>query len=68
MLAGRSLAPFLAPAMGSIVVARGDVLKFGRIITACSGAIKAVQEGREYLIATMLAALMTVCDCPTMSN
>ncbi len=56
---------FLAPAAGAVFIARGRVTKPGRTVTVCTGDVFAVQEGRETLIATMLATMMAVRDRPT---
>jgi uncharacterized protein (TIGR00369 family) len=54
----------LAPAAGALFAARGRVLRPGRTITACAGDVVAIEDGREQLIATMLATMMTVRDRP----
>ncbi|GIV95447.1 MAG: thioesterase superfamily protein [Herpetosiphonaceae bacterium] len=51
---------FLSPAVGDVLIARGRVTKAGRTLTICSGDVFAVAEGREKLIATMLATIMTI--------
>jgi uncharacterized protein (TIGR00369 family) len=51
---------FLSPAQGDRLVARGRVTKPGRTVTVCSGDVFAVRDGREKLVATMLATIMTV--------
>ncbi|HEY1418124.1 MAG TPA: PaaI family thioesterase [Myxococcaceae bacterium] len=50
----------VAPASGEAVIARGSVLKAGRTLTVVRGDAFAVQGGREKLVATMLATVMTV--------
>lgn len=50
----------LAPAAGEKLIARGQVKKAGRTITVCEGDVFAVRDGRERLVATMLATMMTV--------
>jgi acyl-coenzyme A thioesterase PaaI-like protein len=50
----------VAPASGEVVIARGSVLKAGRTLTVVRGDAFAVQGGREKLVATMLATVMTV--------
>ncbi|HLJ80282.1 MAG TPA: PaaI family thioesterase [Ktedonobacterales bacterium] len=53
----------LAPASGTSLIARGRVTKPGRTITVCAGDVYAYTEGengREKLVATMLATMMTV--------
>lgn len=50
----------LSPAKGESLVARAGVKRAGRNITVCAGDAFAVSEGREKLVATMLATMMTV--------
>ena len=50
----------LAPASGSHVVARGRVMRPGRTITVCAGDVFAYEDGREKLVATMLATMMSI--------
>jgi uncharacterized protein (TIGR00369 family) len=53
----------LAPARGSVFLARGRVLRAGRTVTVCAGDVLAVQaDGQETAIATMLATMMAVRD------
>lgn len=51
---------FVAPAKGSRFVAHGRVTKPGRTLTVCAGDVFAVIDGREGLIATMLATMMAL--------
>ena len=51
---------FLSPAQGERVLARGRVVRPGRTVTVCSGDVVALSEGREKLVATMLATMATV--------
>lgn len=51
---------FLAPARGERFIAKGKVKKAGRTITVCEGDVYTLQDGREKLIATMLASVMNV--------
>lgn len=53
---------FLAPARGTLFIARGRVTKPGRTLTVCNGDVVALQEGREVLIATMLTTMMALQD------
>ena len=46
---------FLAPAAGEQLIARGRVLKPGRTVTVCFGEVHAQKDGKEKLVATMLA-------------
>lgn len=50
----------LAPASGEYLVARGRVTRPGRTVTVCAGDVYAYKDGREKLVATMLATMMTV--------
>jgi len=50
----------VAPASGEVVIARACVLKAGRTLTVVRGDAFAVHDGREKLVATMLATVMTV--------
>ena len=52
----------LSPALGTLFAARGRVTKPGRTLTVCTGDVVAVEDGREKLVATMLATMMTVPD------
>lgn len=51
---------FMLPASGERLVARGRVLRSGRTITVCAGDVLAVGEGRERIVATMLATIMAL--------
>ena len=53
-------ANFLAPARGDRFVARASVKRSGRTLTASQADAFAVTGGRETLIATMLATIMTL--------
>ena len=50
---------FLSPAEGEKLIARGRVLKPSRALTVCYGEVHAKKDGKEKLIATMLATMMT---------
>ena len=51
----------LAPAAGTHMVARGRVTRPGRTITVCAGDVYAYDaDGKEKLVATMLATMMTI--------
>lgn len=49
---------FLSPADGEKLVARGRVLKPGRTLTVCFGEVHAVKNGKEKLVATMMATMI----------
>ncbi len=51
---------FLARAQGERMLARGRVIRPGRTVTVCSGDVLAVLDGKEKLVATMLATMATV--------
>jgi len=51
---------FLAPAKGKRFIARGTVIKPGRMITVCTGEVLAVDEEEVKLVATMNATMMTI--------
>ncbi len=50
----------LAPAIGETMIARARVVKQGRTLTVCAGDVFAVSGGKEKIVATMLATLVTV--------
>jgi uncharacterized protein (TIGR00369 family) len=50
----------LAPARGDYFLARAAVKRPGRNLTVCTADAFAVQNGREKLVATMLATMMNV--------
>jgi uncharacterized protein (TIGR00369 family) len=51
---------FVSPGIGDRMIARGRVTKPGRTITVCAGDVFGVQEGKEKLVATMLATMVAV--------
>jgi uncharacterized protein (TIGR00369 family) len=54
----------LAPAAGEIFAARGQVKKAGRTLTVCTADAFAISGGKEKLVATMLATIMSVPKIP----
>ena len=50
----------LAPAAGEVFAARAQVKKAGRTLTVCTADAFAISDGRERLVATMLATIMAV--------
>ncbi|GAB4240722.1 MAG: PaaI family thioesterase [Deltaproteobacteria bacterium] len=50
---------FLAPAKGDRFKGIGRVLRPGRKITVCSGDVIAVDQGKEKVVATMLATMIS---------
>jgi uncharacterized protein (TIGR00369 family) len=51
---------FVSPATGERMIARGRVTKPGRTVTVCAGDVFALRDGKEKLVATMLATMMAV--------
>jgi uncharacterized protein (TIGR00369 family) len=51
---------FMSPAKGDGFKAIGRVLRAGRIITVCSGDVIAIDRGKEKIVATMLATMISV--------
>lgn len=49
---------FVSPAIGEKFIARGRVLKPGRTLMVCQGEVHAVTDGKEKLVATMLATMI----------
>ena len=58
----------MAPGQGDAIVARGRVLRAGRTLIVCAGDAFALEHGREKLVLTMLATMMTVRDRPGLSD
>ncbi|MGH2503764.1 MAG: PaaI family thioesterase [Ktedonobacterales bacterium] len=58
----------MAPAAGERMIARGRVTRPGRTISVCAGDVFAEREGREKLVATMLATIMTIHDRPGVTD
>jgi uncharacterized protein (TIGR00369 family) len=50
----------LAPAAGETFAARAQVKRAGRTLTVCTADAFAISEGREKVVATMLATIMAV--------
>jgi uncharacterized protein (TIGR00369 family) len=51
---------FMSPAKGDRFRGIGRVLKPGRNITVCSGDVIAIDKGKEIIVATMLATMISV--------
>lgn len=49
---------FISPALGDKLIARGRVLKPGRTLMVCLGEVHAVTDGKEKLVASMLATMI----------
>ncbi|MGH9426907.1 MAG: PaaI family thioesterase, partial [Terriglobia bacterium] len=58
----------LSPARGEKMIARGRVTKAGRTVTVCSGDVFALTDGREKIIATMLATMISLRDREGMTD
>ena len=50
----------LAPAAGELFAARAQVKRAGRTLTVCTADAFAISDGREKVVATMLATIMAV--------
>ncbi len=50
----------LAPAVGDVLEARAQVKRAGKLLTVCTADAFAVSGGREKVVATMLATMITV--------
>ena len=51
---------FMAPARGERFKGIGKVVRSGRTITVCSGDVVAIEGGKENVVATMLATMISV--------
>lgn len=51
---------FLNPAKGHRFLARGTVVKAGRMITVCDGSVSSIGESGDILVATMSATMMAL--------
>jgi len=51
---------FVSPATGKRMIARAHVTKPGRTVTVCAGDVFAIRDGKEKLVATMLATIMAL--------
>jgi uncharacterized protein (TIGR00369 family) len=54
----------LAPATGEVFEARAQVKRAGRTLTVCAADAFAISDGREKMVATMLATIMAVPRAP----
>lgn len=52
----------LAPAAGKEFLAVGRVVRAGRTITVCSGELRALNDGRETVVAILQGTMMSVRD------
>ena len=51
---------FMSPARGDTFKGIGKVLRSGRTITVCSGEVVAVKDGKETVVASMLATMISL--------
>lgn len=51
---------FMSPARGERFKGIGKVTRAGKTITVCSGDVVAVEDGKEKVVATMLATMISV--------
>jgi uncharacterized protein (TIGR00369 family) len=51
---------FMSPAKGDRFIGIGRVLKPGRNITVCTGDVITIDKGKEKIVATMLATMISV--------
>lgn len=49
---------FISPAQGELFIAKGRVLKPGKTLMVCAGDVFGISNGKEKLIATMLATMI----------
>ena len=61
-------ANFISPARGSKFIATGRVVKSGRTLTVCTGEVVASEDGKETIVATMLATMMRLQEKVPASN
>lgn len=59
---------FVSPATGRRMIARARATKPGRTVTVCAGDVFAESDGKEKLVAIMLATMMTVREGVDMSR
>jgi uncharacterized protein (TIGR00369 family) len=55
----------VAPALGELVVARGEVVRAGRTLTICRADVHVVRDGVEKICATSLSTVMALAPNPT---
>jgi len=51
---------FMSPAKGDSFKCIGKVLKSGRTITVCTGEVLAIKDGKETVVASMLATMISL--------
>ncbi len=50
----------MSPAVGEIFLARGRVIRPGKILSVCTAEVMAQQQGKNKTVATMLATMMAL--------
>jgi uncharacterized protein (TIGR00369 family) len=51
---------FVAPALGELLIARGQVIRAGRTLTVCRADVFIVRKGEEKICATSLSTIMSL--------
>jgi uncharacterized protein (TIGR00369 family) len=51
---------FVAPALGELLIARGQVVRAGRTLTVCRADVFIVRDGQEKICATSLSTIMSL--------
>jgi uncharacterized protein (TIGR00369 family) len=51
---------FVAPALGELLIARGQVIRAGRTLTVCRADVHVVRDGVEKICATLLSTIMSL--------
>ena len=51
---------FVAPALGELLIARGQVIRAGRTLTVCRADVFIVRNGEEKICATSLSTIMSL--------
>jgi uncharacterized protein (TIGR00369 family) len=55
----------VAPALGELLIARGQVIRAGRTLTICRADVHVVRDGAEKICATSLSTIMALAPNPT---
>jgi len=59
---------FVAPVKGDWLLARGEVVRQGGSITVCKGNVTAFDGSQELVVATMLATMTMLPNCPDLAD
>jgi len=54
----------VAPALGELLIARGQVIRAGRTLTVCRADVFVVKDGAEKICATSLATIIALAPSP----